>query len=281
MDRVLFQLGPLNIYTFGVTIAVGTLVAYWLINWNALRTGQDQDKLSTLFLILLGAGILGARIFFILFYDPFYYWQNPGEILKINEGGLSIHGGILGAILAGFWYCKRVQLPFWQTADRMAPAAVLGQGIARLGCDVYGKVMTQAWSWGVMLNNQLVHPVQIYETLLDLTLFIFLWGKGSRQKYYGQIFVYYLGGYALIRLFLEFFRINPTLIGNLTPAHLTSLLFILMALVLDRWLRKRNAVNINTGIDASPWASTATWFSVIALALVSILIFYAGVGGDA
>lgn len=278
MDRILFQFGPLTIYTFGFAIAVGTLTAYLLAIREAKRNGLDEEKLSTLILVILLAGVLGARIFFVLFYQPAYYWHNPADIFKLYEGGLSIHGGILGALLAGLWYTKRVKLPFWKTSDLIAPAAVLGQGIARVGCDVYGKVMSGIWPWGIEVNGLVVHPVQIYEALLDLALFVFLWGQRSRQKYTGQIFVYYLGGYALIRLILEFFRTNPTIIGDVTPAHLTSSAFIVVSYALNSWLGKRNPGEIIAGIPSSTWVAPLVWGQVIILALVNVMIFYALAG---
>lgn len=274
MDRILIHLGPFAVYTFGVSISIGALTAIWLADREAKRVKMDAEQVTTLSMIILLAGILGARIFFVLFYEPIYYWHNPLDVFKIYEGGLSIHGGILGAILVGLWYTKRTSLPFWKVADILAPAAVLAQGIARVGCDVYGKVMTVLWPWGVYFQGQPVHPVQIYETLLDLALFLFLWGKRERQKYQGQIFIYYLGGYALIRLVLEFFRTNPVLIGILTPAHFTSIVFITIALVLDRWRSKSDINDTRTREVPALWVSPKVWGAVLVLAAASVWIFY-------
>lgn len=273
MDRILFHLGPFTVYTFGASIAVGVLAAFWLADREAKRVGMDDEKVSTLFLILLVTGLLGARVFFVMFYDPAYYWQHPLDIFKIYEGGLSIHGGMIGAILAGLWYTRRTALSFWAVADLLAPVAVLAQGIARVGCDVYGKVMAAAWPWGVLVQGQLVHPVQIYETLLDLALFIFLWGKRDRPRYEGQVFIYYLGGYALIRLVLEFFRTNPVWIGIFTPAHLTSILFIVVALGMGRWRFKHEI--ISTKMQKTPvlWVSPGVWAAIIVLAAASVGVF--------
>jgi len=275
MDRILFHMGPVTVYTFGASIAMGALIAFWLADREAKRLGIDTDQISTLSMMILVAGILGARIFFVMFYDPLYYWQHPLDIFKIYEGGLSIHGGILGAVLIGLWYTRKTALPFWAVADVLAPAALLGQGIARVGCDVYGKVMAAAWPWGVQVQGQLVHPVQIYETLLDLALFIFLWGKRERQRYEGQIFIYYLGGYALIRLILEFFRTNPIWIGILTPAHLTSILFITIALGMDRWHAKYGFISAKTQKAIIFWVNPRVWTAIIILASASLWIFYA------
>lgn len=113
MDSILFQLGPFTVYAFGASIAVGTLIAIWLADREAKRVRMDADQISTLSIILLVAGILGARIFFVMLYDPAYYFQHPLDIFRIYEGGLSIHGGILGSILAGLWYTRRTALSFW------------------------------------------------------------------------------------------------------------------------------------------------------------------------
>lgn len=278
MNRILFEMGPITVYTFGLSIAVGVIAAYYLAEREAKRLSLDADKVSTLFLILLAAGIIGARLFYVLFYDPAYYAQHLAEIIKINEGGLSIHGGIIGAILAGWWYCRKAELSFWFAADLLAPAAILAQGIARVGCDVYGKAMTVIWPWGVQMQGQVVHPVQIYETLLDLALFIFLWGQRDRQKYSGQIFIYYLGFYALIRFILEFFRSNPVLLASFTPAHITSVLFIMIAIGLA-WWRSRQNLAVQYPQEASViWIRPKVWLTVLSMAVISVGIFFALAG---
>lgn len=273
MNRILLTIGPITIYTFGLSIAAGVLAAYYLTDREAKRRDIEADQMGTLFIILLISGILGARIFYILFYNPAYYLQHLAAIIQINEGGLSIHGGIIGAILAGWWYTRKTGLPFWNSADILAPAAIIAQGIARVGCDVYGRAMAVAWPWGVVLQGQVVHPVQIYETLLDLALFIFLWGKRHRQKYSGQIFILYLGLYAFIRFLLEFFRTNPVIWASLTPAHITSSLFIITAVFLALW-RSRFKIDVQYNQKAALWIEPKVWLAVSALAIICTALFY-------
>jgi phosphatidylglycerol:prolipoprotein diacylglycerol transferase len=134
--------------------------------------------------------------------------------------------------------------------------------------------MSKAWPWGINLQGQIVHPVQIYETILDLGLFIFLWGKRDRQKYSGQIFVYYLAGYAGIRFILEFFRTNPTIFWKVTPAHLTSILFILFAAGMSLWLSRVKILQETSRRTERFWVSTKVWGMVIGLAIICITIFY-------
>jgi phosphatidylglycerol:prolipoprotein diacylglycerol transferase len=133
--------------------------------------------------------------------------------------------------------------------------------------------MGQVWPWGVGVQGQLVHPVQIYETILDFLLLIYLWRKKERQLYSGQIFVHYLGGYALIRMVLEFFRTNPVLIGGITPAHLTSTLFIIAALILNRWCSNNGALE-SARTTSAGWNNTKFSAAVIVLLIACIEIFY-------
>jgi phosphatidylglycerol:prolipoprotein diacylglycerol transferase len=273
LDRVLFHLGTIPIYTFGITIAVGVMAAYWLIVNSAKKVNIDENIVDTLFLLLLIAGFFGARIFYVLFYNPAYYLDQPWKIVEVSEGGLSIHGGILGAVIVGWWYMKKSNIPVWSTADLLSPAAILAQGIARVGCDVFGRAISNVLPWGVFFHGQVVHPVQIYETILDLGLFVWLWGKKSKQKYQGQIFVYYLAGYAGIRFILEFFRTNPLVLWNLTPAHLSSIIFLLAALGLGRWLSTHNSMP-ESRVENNLGPGKTVYLPTVILVFLCITVFY-------
>jgi len=239
MEKVLFEIGPIAIYKFGLSIALGTLAGFWIIDREARRTKQNSDQVFNLALLVLLGGLIGARLFYILAYAPGYYLQHPLDMLKIYEGGLSIHGGIIGGILAGWWYTRRCRLNFWAMADIIVLGVILGQAIARIGCDVFGIPMTSSLPWGVMVEGNRLHPVQIYETILDLGLFLILWGKKYRLKYQGQLLIWYLFGYALIRFIIEFFRENPLIIGWLTPAHITSIVLMILAIIGQLYLSKK------------------------------------------
>lgn len=273
MDRVLLSFGPITIYTFGFTIALGILAGLYVIHKQSNRLGFNTDSLLEMVIVVLLAGIIGARLFFVAFYQPGYYLAHPGEIFQIYEGGLSIHGGILGSILAGMWYTRRKVLNFWQTADLLIPGVILAQAIARIGCDVFGVAMQYNWPWGVLVKGQLLHPVQIYETILDLILFVFLWGLKDRQQYRGQLFVYYLGGYAMIRFILEFARENPMVLGSLTPAHITSLVFLAASIYLGRRLQTNQLAIV--GDYHHLWVNGWTWLAAISIAVAGLTVFFA------
>lgn len=273
MEKILFHLGPIAIYKFGLTIALGILVGYWLVDREAGRRGFNRDQLLNLVILAVLGGIIGARIFYILAYAPGYYLQHPLDMLKIYEGGLSIHGGVMGALLAGWWYTRRARFDFWSSADLLVPGTILAQAIARIGCDIFGVPMTAIWPWGVNVDGNLVHPVQMYETILDLGLFLVLWGKRNRTYYSGQLLVCYLFGYFSIRFIVEFFRDNPLIIGPITPAHLTSVLFMAAALLIHVY-RKRQACDSVIFSTAEPGISGRVWLGTVIIALIGGGIFY-------
>lgn len=273
MERVLFYLGPIAIYKFGVAIAIGALIAFGIVAKEADHKKLDAGQMIELALVILFSGIVGARLFYVLFYNPAYFMAHLSEVIKINEGGLSIHGGIIGGFLAGVWYCRRLKINIWKAADVIVLGAILAQGIARVGCDVFGIQMASPWFWGVTVNGHLLHPVQIYETILDLILFVFLWGKRERQDYHGQLFVYYIGGYAIVRFIVELFRTNPQVIGPLTPAHITSIIFVILAVLLGSML-SRKRIHRRLRVLPDFWVSGTVWLAVLATGVVSVILYY-------
>ncbi|GAW92643.1 prolipoprotein diacylglyceryl transferase [Calderihabitans maritimus] len=275
MKQVL-TIGPIHIYFFGLMIALGALTAIILFVREAKHKGLNHRLLLDGALYSLLGGIVGARLVYVLVYNPAYYLANPMEIIFINKGGLSIHGGILGGFLVGYLFIKSHKLPFWEVADTVAPALILAQGIGRVGCDVFGAPMGTPLPWGVTVDGVLLHPAQVYEFLLDYLLFAYLWLKRTRASYSGQVFLHYLIGYSLIRGIVEFTRTNPVVYGPFTVAHLMSAIGIVIGLILI-WRRKQEAQP-----KASATSSTinlwGTSLTTLLLMVGSLLVYY-GVQG--
>jgi len=226
------SIGGFHIYLFGITIALGLLAGYFIANWEVKRKGLDEGIFSDLALIVVLFSIIGARLYYALAFNMNFYIENPLDIFLLRNGGMSIQGGILGGVLSGGIYLKLKKAKFKDYADAFVPGLAFGQFIGRLGCDVFGIPMETPYPWGMLVRGQLVHPVQIYEALLDLMLFAFLWRRRKDLKFKGQLFVEYLIGFGIIRAGVEFFRVNPIWYGSLTVAHLTSLVMIGLGLLL-------------------------------------------------
>ncbi|GAB6138205.1 prolipoprotein diacylglyceryl transferase [Halanaerobaculum tunisiense] len=231
MQTILLRLGPFSVSLFGVFIALGIVAGFYILNKEASRKKLDQDKIFNLALYNIIIGIIGARLYYVIAFNPAYYFKHPVDIFMIQQGGLSIQGALLAAILFSVGYIKFKKLSFWKAADTFAPALILGQAIGRIGCDVFGIPMKNNYFWGVEINNQLLHPVQIYEALLNFILFMLLWNYRDKIKYNGQLFLYYWIGFSMNRGIVEFFRVNPIVLKPFTIVHITSLVMILLALV--------------------------------------------------
>ncbi|MBM7624702.1 prolipoprotein diacylglyceryl transferase [Sporohalobacter salinus] len=246
MQTILFKLGPVSVSLFGTFVALGIMVGFYILNKEAGRKRLNQDKIFNLAFYNIIVGIIGARLYYVFVFDPGYYLKHLSDIFMIHQGGLSIQGALIAAVLFSIVYIKLKELFFWEVADTFVPAIILGQAIGRIGCDVFGVSMDKNFFWGVKINNQLLHPVQIYEVLLNYILFILLWNYRDKIKYNGQLFLYYLIGFSLNRGIVEFFRINPIVIKPFTIAHVTSLVIICGALVTMVYINESNIDNFQS-----------------------------------
>lgn len=271
--KELFSIGPIHIYFFGVMIAAGVASASIFGIKYAEKRGISEDTMLNLILVVVVSGIVGARLFYIIFYNPSYYFYNPGEILKIDEGGLSIHGGIITAIAAGYVFSMKTKISFFKLADIVALVLPLAQGIGRVGCDVFGKAMSKVMPWGINYGGQVLHPAQVYEFVLDYTLFIVLLRRSSKKKFEGELFVIYLISFALIRGVVEFFRINPVVWGPFSISHLLSLGLIVIGVVAYKVMSSRNKVSIDAMPNNEIELGTSLFY-LAALIAVSSFLFY-------
>lgn len=275
--KELFHIFGIPINFFGVMIALGMLAGVFVAYREVKRKKLDVDKLFDIALYSIISAVVGARLFYILFYNLSYYLENPVDIIKINEGGLSIHGGLLGAFIFAFFYFRKQKLNFFKYADAMAPGIILAQGIARIGCDVFGKVMSIPRPWGIEREGQLLHPAQAYEFILNYLVFFILWRKRKNIKYNGQLFVWYIILFSINRSVVELFRINPSVIGWFSISHLLSLLFIAAAIVFMYIAKKKNNdVPVDSLEDVT--VHKLDWLKdiliTLALIAVSLLIYY-------
>lgn len=271
--KELFSIGPIHIYFFGLMIAIGIIWGSLFAIKQAEKRGISEEVIINLITIIVIFGLVGARLFYILFYNPSFYFSNPSEIIKINEGGLSIHGGIFSAVAAGYIYSIKSKISFFKLADIIAMALPLAQGIGRVGCDVFGKPMTSIMLWGINYNGQVLHPAQVYEFVLDYVLFIILWRRSYKKKFEGELFVIYLIAFAVIRGIVEFFRINPIIWGPFSISHLLSVALIIIGLVIYILISNKGTVKIDSYVENKMSLMTSIFY-LIALIVVSIFAFY-------
>ena len=133
MHPILFKLGPITIYTYGLFIALAFLASIYLAARSAKREGIDSQKIIDLSFYLMLAAIIGSRLLYVLLNFK-YYLSAPGAIWQIWEGGLVFYGGLIAAAAVSFIYIRKKGLNLWQITDIFAPSLALGQAIGRWGC---------------------------------------------------------------------------------------------------------------------------------------------------
>ncbi|MEW6325076.1 MAG: prolipoprotein diacylglyceryl transferase [Nitrospirota bacterium] len=240
MFPVLIKFGALELRAYGVMIAAAFLLATWLGVREARRKGFDPELIYDLLFVVMLSSVAGARLYFVLFSEPAWYFSHPFELIAIWKGGMSLHGGLLGGLLAGLWFTRRHRLSFWRFADTLTPSIMLGQAVGRLACVLngcsYGKPASLPWAI-TFTNPQAqaplnvpLHPTQWYELGADLTLFGLLWAVRSKTRFEGQLFLIYWMSYGVARLGLETFRGDSLLINGVIPVpQLASAVILLLA----------------------------------------------------
>ena len=250
IDPVAVSLGPLDIHWYGIMYLMAFL-SFWAIgNRRATRQSwwawSKQDVSDILFYGMLGV-IIGGRIGYMLFYGFDLLIQNPLSIVKIWDGGMSFHGGLLGVVIAMLWFARRTQRSFWQVADFVAPMVPLGLAFGRLGNFVGGELwgrltdvpwamifakstgfraadtqaLNEAWQSGA-LDHLARHPSQLYQAGMEgLGLFIILMWFSSKPRPAAAVSGLFLLGYGIFRLSAEFFRQPDEQLGFLAMHWLT------------------------------------------------------------
>ena len=207
MLPVIGHIGPFPIYSYGLMLAVAVVVCSFLLRRDAARQGIGSDTVYDLVLWTVAAGILGARIFYIILNLDFFI-VHPQEVVMLQRGGLAWQGGLVLGSWAGWRFMKKRGLPLWPTLDLLAPYAALGQGIGRIGCFLTGCCYGREAAWGPYfpVHGAHLHPTQLYATAALVTIFFILKRARRFLAGAGQLFALYLILASLQRFVIEFFR---------------------------------------------------------------------------
>lgn len=240
INPIIFQIGPLSIRWYGLMYIISFFCTLFLCKYQ-LKEKNCAHLIplleNTLFISFLGL-VIGARLGFCFFYYPEYFLKNPFEIIAIWKGGMSFHGGMLGAILSGYFYLKKHKQSFLWWADLVVVVAPVGLFFGRIGNfingELFGKPSTLPWAIIFPEGGPIPrHPVQLYEGLVTgLFLFLFLWNLRKKPWKEGTKLSIFLILYGILRFFFEFLREPaqsiPLIWGWMTMGQILCLGMILL-----------------------------------------------------
>jgi phosphatidylglycerol---prolipoprotein diacylglyceryl transferase len=250
---ILVKIGPLVIRWYGFLIASAVLIGVSLSQYLAKRRDVNPDLLSDLSIWLVLGAIPAARLYYVLF-EWSEYAQHPERIIAIWQGGIAIHGAIIGGVVAALIFAKLKRVSFWQLADLVAPSLILGQAIGRWGnffnSEAFGSPTNLPWKLYIpedrrppeLVEFKYFHPTFLYESLWDLAVFALLITlffrslSGKPSLKIGTLSLVYLAGYSLGRLWIEGLRTDSLMFGPLRIAQIVSLLGIIVGLAGLAWL---------------------------------------------
>ncbi len=249
INPVIVGIGNLEIRYYGLFYLLGLVFGYFMVNWlkKEFKINLTRDQVFDYTVYLAFGLFIGARLFYFIFYNPWVFWQSPLDILKLWHGGMSFHGGLVGALVAGFIFCKKNNVPFYKMADLTIIPTALVLALGRIGNFINGELYGIAWDGLICIdysnNPHLANPPegcrfpsQIAESLKNLVIFGTLFLIRGCRLASGSILWIFVFMYGFFRFFIEFVRVpDPQLglfFGFLSMGQILSLLMIILGSVM-------------------------------------------------
>ncbi len=211
INPVLVSLGPLAIRYYGLAYVLGLIFAYIILKHLIKKKlfSMTEEELEDFMLYAALGILLGARVFYFIFYNIQIVANDPLQILRIWEGGMSFHGGLIGVIVSGYLFCKKYNKDFYTLADMAVIPTALGLGFGRvanfINGELYGRATNLAWAvdFGDGISR---HPSQLYEAVKNIIIFTLLWWLKDKEIKKGTLFWTFITSYGVLRFFIEFVR---------------------------------------------------------------------------
>lgn len=261
--QVFFHLGPITIRYYGLMYLLGFFLATLVLKKLAYRYKFESEPLINCALICFIGGIIGARLYFVAL-SMSYFSSHLTEVFALWRGGLSIHGGIVGALISGILYAKKERLPIWITADVLSTVVPLGQAVGRWGnffnCELFGSPVSGDFPFKQYIppelrpvqfaGNEFFQPAFLYESVWDLVLFFLLYfvifPKFKNRP--GITFFVYIASYSLGRILIEPIRLDSIMFNSFQVPLVVSYIFLIVSvcgLILLSCKYKKAFINSN------------------------------------
>ena len=243
--RTFVNFGPLSIKWYAVFILSGAFISYVVSSREIKKMGHPISVLDDLYFGAIVAGIVGSRLWYVVFYDLQSYLSNPISILMTWNGGMAIQGGLLLGALYAYVYLKRKHISFLRMADAIVPTILIAQAMGRWGNfmnqEAYGKVVPESFYalWPSFIKNVMLiggefrEPTFLYESSLNLLGFALIWFglKKFSENRRGDLMYAYLMWYGLIRFWVESLRTDSLMFMGFRTAQMVSIAFILLGVL--------------------------------------------------
>ena len=248
MDPIMFKIFGLEIRWYSVLIMIGMLICYFLVKRESKKFDYSKDFIFDLAFWVIICGVIGARLYYVLF-NLDYYGKDLTRIFAMWEGGLAIHGGVIGGFIGLLVMCIKNKVSIFRTTDMIAPGLLIAQAIGRWGNFFNGEAFGGVVEYKTLVNmkiipqfvidnmyiNEAYHlPMFYFESLFCILGFIIML-LIRRRKYIknGQIFGFYLIWYGVLRFFIEIFRTDALMIANIKVAQLVSVVMVLIGIYIN------------------------------------------------
>lgn len=245
LDPILLQLGPLAVRWYGLMYVVGIAAGLYVALPYARQRGMNEEKIWSILWWGVIAGLVGARLYYVVQSDLGAHLAEPWRIFAVWEGGMAFFGAVLGVAIALWIACQRLNMHFWTLMDTASLFAAIGQGFGRIGNIVNGDIVGYPTDlpWGFVYSHPrsfvpdkavAYQPAAVYELLFNVLMFAILWSLRFRLRRPGLLFAAYLIIYSVGQFVLFFWRDNEIILWGLKNAQLTAVVVLVVALVLWR-----------------------------------------------
>lgn len=273
MIPILFEIGPIKVYSYGLMLGIGFLLGSYILSLEFKRKGINPNLASNITIIALIFGIAGAKLLYLI--ENWSSFVRAPVDMTFSAGGLTWYGGFILGMTAVILYVRSKKIPILKVVDGLAVALILAYGVARLGCHFsgdgdYGFPTDLPWGTnyekgtyppshafatfpevtgkypnGIVPDNTPCHPTPVYEMLLGVAGFLLMWKYFRKQNYPdGKLFAIYLMMSSVFRFSVELLRLNPRLLFGLSEAQLISVVLFIVGAV---WV-----VRLNSKTSVSP-----------------------------
>lgn len=262
MDPNLLEIGPFVLAWHGLLTVVAIVVAVWITQVGLRERRVELAGFDSFVLWSIAGGILGARVFYLVDHAG-YFIDNPGEALKINEGGLAIWGAVIGGFITVAILCWLRKYPFRKIIDSIAPGLIVAQAIGRIGCAINGDAWGAQTDWpfafvytnpDALIPNRLLnvptHPYPVYDMIMAMLILAVIWPLRKRGLPDGSIFAVYAALYGATRFIISFVREERVWFWGLQEAQVVSIVAVVLALAALAWLLRSRP-------DAAPASDAA------------------------